>query len=441
MNWHLVLAASLALLLPIALIVTGAEIRRVRLRVVEDLRDTVFLGERNLPQLVLALARYQRSSRHDGRPTRLDEVRQWAGAFFYGAVCLLGFSLLFNPVAYLVAVKGYAIGVPDALFWQPTAKGATEATLRQAAAIAGAAFLGGYVFNIRYLIRQTLNQELSALAFVRSALRIVHGMIVGVVVYHVGAVVIDRVNGDASGVGQGGLAAGLAVAFVLGYLPDRALDRIARLARITLKNVDERVFDHSRIVSLEAIDGIDHEISYRLQESNLFDIQNLATINPIELYAETPYTLLQCFDWILQAQLCLVVGVDGFFSLKRHKIRTIFDLERAVLSRGAPAHYLQAVAEVLLPDAIAAFRTRIGMGESAAEAPAAGGGVDALTLRHMVAILSDDLHVHRLRLLWLAIARTTGGNDDARKPLWLFDTDPLPGDPPTPTCACQGGSG
>ena len=57
MNWHLIFAVALAAVLPIALIITGVELRRVRLRFVQELEEDLFKGK-DLPQLVLARKRY-----------------------------------------------------------------------------------------------------------------------------------------------------------------------------------------------------------------------------------------------------------------------------------------------------------------------------------------------------------------------------------------------
>lgn len=434
MNWHLLLAFILAALLPIALIATGIELRRVRLRIVLDLRDTVFKDLASLPQLDLAIARYDRAretatpgttSGIPPRTGRQDEVKQWAGAAIYMLVCMAGFTLLFDPVQMLLHTPVRAPGVGQAIFWLPEPRaGQVHDLLHRSASIAGFAFLGGYVFNIRYLIRQTLNQELSALAFVRAALRHLQGVFIAVAAYHFGATILP----DAASTAGITFALSLAVAFVIGYFPDLGLARIAQVARAKIKAIDEHAFEKARIVPLEIIDGIDHEIAFRLQESNLFDVQNLAVANPIELYAETPYPLLQIFDWVLQAQLCLVVGSRAFTELKLHKVRTIFDLERAMLSVGAPEPYLHALAGVLLSDATPRFRSAIGL-----PADAAAGNVPAtaqpLVLRHIVAVMSDDLHIHRLRSLWQAILKATRGATDDGKPLWLFDVGPLPGDP------------
>lgn len=438
MNYHLILAVVLAALLPAALVITGVELRRVRLRIVQDLQNTVFREDPNLPQLLLARARYDRAtqqmprgeggSRLSGPPMvrfgRQDEVKYYFGATIYTLICTGGFILLFVPVKILFGATTWPLNIPEALFWLPEILSGIQNpdAIRRTAAIAGIAFLGGYIFNVRYLIRQTLNQELSALAFVRAGLGLVQGVVIAVAVYHVGATILP-------GESDAGMAVALGAAFTLGYFPDIGISRIAQIARIHIKAVDKNALEKARIVPLEIVDGIDHEIAFRLQESNLFDVQNLAVANPIEIYAETPYTLLQVFDWVLQAQLCLVAGVDAFNELKRHKIRTIFDLERAMLASGVPDRYLRALAAVLLCDASDDFRKAIGLPVDPAQ-PDATGEVVTLVIRHIVAIVSDDLHVHRLRALWRAIMETTAGTGNGNSPIWLFETDPLPGDPP-----------
>jgi hypothetical protein len=418
-NWHLILSMVLAALLPVALIATGVELRRVRFRIVQDLQSTIFAGAANLPQVLLAMARYGPLKDTD-HPGRQDEVRYWSGAFIYMMVSFLGFAVLFIPVSSLLS-SDMSFGIADSVFWAPVK---TEPSTRpSAAAIAGFAFLGGYVFNLRYLITQTLNQELSALAFVRSALRLLQGVILAMAVYHVGAASL----GGADGLQSGTLAAALLLAFVLGYFPDLGIARIAEMARVHVKTVNKSALSEAKIVPLEMIDGIDHEIAFRLQESNLYDVQNLAVANPLELYAETPYTLLQTFDWILQAQLCLSVGPRSFIELKKHRIRTIFDLERAVLSVGVPAAYLRAIACVLLVDSSECFRGAVGLSkkyEECVDDPEA----QPTVIRHLVAVMADDLHVHRLRALWQAVTESTAGFTKEGRPLWLFNTGWLPGD-------------
>lgn len=429
MNWHLLLAALLAALLPLALMATGLELRRVRLRIVEDLRDTIFVEHQELPQIKLALARYDSAGTTSIRPARQDEVMIRTGAIIYAFTCFPGFILLFDPVVDLIEPSTRMLAVSNAIFWlpEPQMMPKAHALLHRAAAVAGFAFLGSYIFNLRYLVRQTLNQELSALAFVRASMRVVQGMVLSIVAYHSGALLLTGAPNEAW-LSNLGFAGALAIAFILGYFPDLGLGRIAQWVRIHIKMVDQNALEKARIIPLEVIDGIDHEFAFRLQECNLYDVQNLAVTNPIELYAETPYSLLQSFDWVLQAQLCLVVGVPSFQQLKHHRIRTIFDLERAILSEDAPEDYIRALACILLYDASPCFRKHIGLPidcNDKSHAPTTSRDV----IRHICAIITDDLHVHRLRVLWQAIMRETQGGSET-KPLWLFHVGALPGDQP-----------
>nr|WP_314465959.1 hypothetical protein [uncultured Novosphingobium sp.] len=387
----------------------------------KDLKDTVFANAAQLPQIVLAEARYGAMS-NNGTQGRLDLVRYWLGSLFFIIISTFGIVLLFNPISYLIT-NDPTIGVVNSAFWSPIKQ--SDGSLQKSSAIAGFSFLGGYVFSLRYLIRQTLNQELSALAFVRSGLRLIQGVFISMAFYHAWAAGV----GGHDGLQTRSLALALLVAFAIGYFPDLGLARIAEIAKVYVKATDRDALENVKIIPLEMLDGIDHEIAFRLQESNLFDIQNLATANPLELYAETPYTLFQAFDWILQAQLCLVVGPQAFITLKLHRIRTIFDLERAVLAADVPNAYLRAIASILLIDSSLTFRSAIGL-EVEYQADRRSLHVEATIIRHLVAVIADDLHVHRLRALWRAVTETTAGVTDDGRPLWLFNTGWLPGDPP-----------
>jgi hypothetical protein len=209
----------------------------------------------------------------------------------------------------------------------------------------------------------------------------------------------------------------LGIAFFLGMAPQAGISWLSTRLKLTLeKRINLDSLESAKIIPLEIIDGIDSTTKFRLDEANVHDVQNLATRNPIELYIETPYTILQVFDWVLQAQLCLVVGPDAFQRLRQHRIRTIFDLERAVLADGAPEAYVQAVGEVIFFGADAAFLSRIG----GPEAP-----LSPDIVRHAVAVMCDDLHVHRLRALWKLILIRSG---DSEQQAWLYRKGHLPGD-------------
>ncbi len=421
LNPYLIWALLLALLVPLALIVTRNELRKVRFRVVQDLRKHLFPELKNLPQLELAAARYrgpEDKNGNGGGETRQSMVRIWAGAFFFVAVSFMGFALLLVPRASLLAANPSRFPqITDALLWGVTSPVGPLDDLARTVTIVGVAFLGGYVFQIRYLVRAMLNQELGALAFVRATVWLVQGMIIALIAYR-GALAVEA---------ELAFAAALAVAFVIGLLPNVGLARISQIAGIRNKGVDQQALQASKVIPLEVIEGIDQETAFRLEESNLNDIQNLATANPISLYAETPFGLLEIFDWVLQAQLCSSVGTEAFQELRKYKIRTIFDLERAVLAQGSPDDYVRALGDVIFLNASRDFRRRLGLPPAAGEAADAGAQISSDTVRHAVAIMIDDLHVHRLRVLWRGMLRTTAGVS-AGEALWLYETGPLPGD-------------
>jgi hypothetical protein len=429
-NWYILPAALMAALVPLALIVTREELRKVRLRLVEELRDTLFKDQKDLPQLELVAARYRASGDSDnlsGKP-RQGLVMIWTGAFFFFAVCFAGFLILLIPQVWLLSASPSEFPrITYSLLWTIDSK---PKELSHAVTVAGIAFLGGYIFQLRYLVRATLNQELGALSFVRATLQIVQGVIVALVAYRV----LDSTGVGSAADGVGGDAAfatALATAFVFGLFPSFGLMKIAKAARIRAKTIDEDAMAQAKTVPLEVIDGIDAETAFRLEESNLYDVQNLAAVNPVGLYAESPFSLYEILDWVLQAQLCVNVGAPAFAALKKHRIRTIFDLERAVLAEGAPAPYLRAVGSVIFHGADPNFRRALGLPPLPDDPPVDGIDIEPETVRHAVAIMCDDLHIHRLRALWRTMLHTTAGGEGAQGN-WLFDTGPLPGDAPRP---------
>lgn len=222
----------------------------------------------------------------------------------------------------------------------------------------------------------------------------------------------------------------LLVAFAFGFLPDAALQYLLQRGGVTFKARFNELENYTKLIPLTVLDGIDHFIAFRLEESNIFDVQNLATSNPIMLHIESPFGIYETIDWVAQAQLCTVVGPERFLLLKGLNIRTVFDLERAVCpvyrsnTDGTPE--LQPDGPRTLPDtALTLAIGRILFANSTREhdvwarlAASRNGrrmpfvdppDADLVGMtRAVVTLIIDDLHVHRLRQIWRNIALRLG---------------------------------
>lgn len=249
------------------------------------------------------------------------------------------------------------------------------------------AFLGGYLFAVRGLLRAVNNFDLSPGSFISAALQLLLGVVTAVVI------VVGGISTAITGVPGAGLAlpASIVAAFIIGFIPEFGLRALYRASQLWLfKREDTELYKSFQATPVEVIDGIDTEIRSRLAEFNIFTVQNLATANPIMLFVETPYGIYQSIDWVAQAQLCAAVGPKVVLRLWKLGIRTIFDLEKAVLVTGYSTPQLrQAVGSALVADADEATRRHLG-------SPGAQ-SIDDDTVKALAENKLDDLHVHRLR--------------------------------------------
>jgi hypothetical protein len=97
---------------------------------------------------------------------------------------------------------------------------------------------------------------------------------------------------------------------------------------------------------------------------------------------------------------------------------------------------LRAIGHVLFSTASPEFRRSLGLPSPLAPAGEEQTDIDPEIVRHAVAVMLDDLHVHRLRALWRTMQRTTSDSRQAAS-VWLYDTGPLPGEPEFPQAAAE----
>jgi hypothetical protein len=165
------------------------------------------------------------------------------------------------------------------------------------------------------------------------------------------------------------------------------------------KSVDEDVYKTFSVTPVEVIDGIDTEVCSRLSLHNIVSVQNLATANPIMLFVETPYGVYQIIDWVAQAQLCSALGPKAVIEFWKLGIRTIFDLERALIGASSTRALRHEVGKIIVLARSPEERDRLGLGAASAPSEAADATVLALA-----SILLDDLHIQRLRQIANRIA-------------------------------------
>lgn len=384
-----------------------------------------------------------------------------------------GLFILFAPAPSLVAFlrdpgvgpPGWSLALKPSLLLLGGELNATPQDHVNALTIAAVAFAGAYFYCLRLFLRAIAVFDLSAVTFLRAFAHMVMATTLAIVIWRVSPNAEDlwaavpaqwQAESDARlsprapasrptappEVTAGGAPAQLEAlatpsdkrisklwllaAFILGFVPDAALQWTLHKMRLTLKQRHAASERHAPVVPLTVLDGVDFFIAFRLEEANIFDVQNLAASNPIMLHVETPYGIYQTIDWVAQAQLCAVVGPERFLLLKRYNIRTIFDLERAVLGVNAPDELKLVIGAILIGSdkAMTAVRTEfeiepLDIQGTAFDATLAR-AMTIETIEHLVRVMIDDLHVHRLRQIWLHIARRLG-----IKTAQLEDTKPL----------------
>jgi hypothetical protein len=198
----------------------------------------------------------------------------------------------------------------------------------------------------------------------------------------------------------------LVLAFVAGFIPDEAFSWLLRRTRLTLNRRHSKAANHAAITPLTIIDGVDFATAFRLEEGGIASVQNLAAANPVMLHVETAYCIFPIMDWIGQAQLCAAVGPERFLLFRTINIKTIFDLERAVLDNASPAGLKQIAGAILLAHGTAKTSLLRDFGVRPLDVvhrdfdKALTAWVNIEVVEHLVRVMMDSLYIHRFRVLW-----------------------------------------
>ncbi len=294
--------------------------------------------------------------------------------------------------------------------------------------IASIAFAGAFLYCLRLFLRSLLAFDFNAATFLRTFIHALFAIMLAVVIGRTapdirsidGAVSQSAMAQDRKAAAKDNHAAAdasaavkpqpvskvmLLLAFAIGFLPDAGFAWMVGKARLILGGRSARLGRAAGQTPLTVIDGIDFMTAYRLNERKISNVQNLAAANPIMLQVEMPAGIYTIMDWVAQAQLCAALGPQRFFLLRRLNLRTIFDLERAVLDPAAPLGLKQMVGTVLLANdgKTSIFRN---FGVRPLDVTyrdfdkAMTAWVNVEVIEHLVRLIMDDLHIKRFRQLW-----------------------------------------
>jgi hypothetical protein len=185
-------------------------------------------------------------------------------------------------------------------------------------------FIGAYAFVTSMLIRRFFQSDLRPSAYATAVFRITLVLLTVAVLHQVmsgSAAVTDRAE--------------LAVAFVIGFFP---LVGLQALQRVTSKALGRVVPAVKSDYPLDQLDGLNLWYEARLTEEGVEDMQNLTTMNLVDVMLHTRVPPGRLVDWTDQAFLLTHLervdpktksGAQARLALRRTGIRTATDFLKA----------------------------------------------------------------------------------------------------------------
>ena len=341
---QVIFVVLLSLLLPLSIFVGRRNVRVRRLRMLDNLDRRAEIRSGGQRELHCAGARsgaraLRSAVRGAGAWSRVLEWLKEVGIYS----CPTGIFVLLSACGFalVVGLGGEWLEAAKGLLRGLRAEGGGALDFATATALVlGAGFVGAYIWSIDYLILRIANFDLSPLSFLRTSGHVLMTVFVAWVLCQVVA---------APGIQEKlAVAMVLGIAFLSGLYPSLGLnvlvDRLPNWLR--LKRDVPQAGEISRSFPLDLIDGIDPSIKFRLNQLEIAEVQNLATANPILLYVESPYGLLEVIDWMAQAQLLAELGPERFLQARAAGVRDMV----AFLELGASEEGRRLLAPLLLPE-------------------------------------------------------------------------------------------